>query len=124
MHIYSLQPILAVHDVQATAAWYVQKLGFRIGFLYGDPPSHGAVVSNEFTPEGAKIQLTRIAQDVPLQPQTMLYIFTGPAIDELYALYRKRDVTIDRVIETMPWGNREFRIKDINGYLIRFGTEV
>jgi RimJ/RimL family protein N-acetyltransferase len=33
---------------------------------------------------------------------TILYIFTGPAIDDLYELYRSRCVTIDRAIDTMP----------------------
>lgn len=117
--VYSAQPILAVTDVSATAAYYRDILGFTIAFLYGDPPTFGAVSLHEWTGEGAYIQLAQV--DTLAPPQVGLYLFAGPAIDELYARYRATGVQIERALAQQPWGMREFAIRDCNGYLLRFG---
>ena len=36
-------PILFVRDVPASAAFFKEKLGFEIDFLYGNPPFYGSV---------------------------------------------------------------------------------
>jgi RimJ/RimL family protein N-acetyltransferase/uncharacterized glyoxalase superfamily protein PhnB len=121
--IYSLQPVLSVPDVQATAEYYRDKLGFSISFLYGDPPTHGAVAHRQWTPDGAHIQLSKAnasATDHP--PSVALYLFVGSEIDTLYQRYQKNGVAIAREVQTQPWGMREFAIRDCNGYLLRFGT--
>src|SRR5579862_4996436 len=39
----SVVPILFVRDVSASAAFFREKLGFAIDFLYGAPPFYGSV---------------------------------------------------------------------------------
>ena len=39
----SAVPILFVRDVPASAAFFKEKLGFEIDFLYGAPPFYGSV---------------------------------------------------------------------------------
>ena len=56
---YSVQPILAVANVQETVDYYVDQLGFTLNFLYGDPPTHGAVAWHDWSTEGAIIQLSQ-----------------------------------------------------------------
>jgi catechol 2,3-dioxygenase-like lactoylglutathione lyase family enzyme len=34
-----LHPALAVSDVRAAAEFYTARLGFKLGFLIGDPPT-------------------------------------------------------------------------------------
>jgi [ribosomal protein S5]-alanine N-acetyltransferase len=122
VQVYSMQPILAVADVEATAAFYRDKLGFSISFLYGDPPTYGAVAHQQWTPDGATIQLAQ-RDDVAKQPPAVgLYLFVGAGIDILYQRYQQKGVTIVQELETHPWGMREFAIRDGNGYLLRFGT--
>lgn len=120
--VYSLQPILAVTDVAATAAYYRDKLGFTIAFLFGEPPTFGAVSLHEWTGEGAHIQLSEV--DMLTPPQVGLYLFAGPAIADLYARYRAAGVQVERDLADQPWGMREFAIRDCNGYLLRFGLPV
>lgn len=119
---YKLEPILAVADVQATADFYCNKLGFTVNFLYGDPPTHGAVSWQEWTTDGATIQLSYRPEANTTRKETGLYLFVGPDIDALYGRYRERAVTIVAELVTQPWGMREFTIEDCNGYLLRFGT--
>ncbi len=45
--LHSVAPILFVRDVPASAAFFQQKLGFQIDFLYGAPPFYGSVSRNQ-----------------------------------------------------------------------------
>ncbi len=122
--LYSLQPVLAVDDVMATAEYYRDQLGFTIDFLYGDPPTHGAVSCGQWTTESARIQLTQATADARRCASVTLYIMAGPDIDGLFEWYRARGVQIERPIASHPWGMREFAVQDCNGYVLRFGTPV
>ncbi|MCY4413064.1 MAG: GNAT family N-acetyltransferase [Caldilineaceae bacterium] len=118
---YSLAPILAVPDVLAAAEFYCDKLGFTIGFLFGDPPTHAGIHRGEWTNEGAHIQLTLADQPLAPKPQVGFYVFMGEDVDGLFARYQAAGVHIERELTDEPWGMREFAIRDCNGYLLRFG---
>lgn len=127
---YRLEPILAVPDVRAAAEWYRDMLEFSLDWLYGDPPTHGAVSLAQWTTEGARIQLTantagntEAAADPPgTASGTALYLFAGPDLDARYARYAARGVEVVREPADYPWGMREFAVRDLNGYLLRFGV--
>ena len=118
---YSLAPILAVPDVLAAAEFYCDKLGFTIGFLFGDPPTHAGIHRGEWTNEGAHIQLTLTDQPLSPKPQVGFYVFMGEDVDGLFEQYQAAGVHIEREPTNEPWGMREFAIRDCNGYLLRFG---
>ena len=122
--IYSVQPILAVPDVKATAEYYRDHLNFTIDWLYGEPPTFGAVSCKEWTPEGAHIQLTQTTAMLSAPQMISLYLFMGQDIDQWYQRYRAQGVQIERELNTYPWGMREFSVRDCNSYLLRFGTPV
>lgn len=119
---YGLQPILAVRDVQATARFYRDLLDFRIAFLSGDPPTYGAVSYGEWTTEGAQIRLAQRATGRAVDPRVELYIVVGPSIDDRYERYRARGAPIAASPVSRPWGEREFAIRDCNGYVLWFST--
>ena len=118
---YSLAPILAVPDVLAAAEFYCDKLGFTIGFLFGDPPTHAGIHRGEWTNEGAHIQLSLTDHPLPPRPQVGFYVFMGEDVDGLFEQYQAAGVHIEREPTNEPWGMREFAIRDCNGYLLRFG---
>lgn len=120
----SVEPVLVVRDVTATAEYYRDRLGFAIGFLYGDPPTHGGVSRGLWTPNRASVQLSLAESGVEIRPQGSIYFHTGAGIGALYEEYRRNDVDITQVLETMPWGVREFRVVDLNGYVLRFGANA
>lgn len=119
---YTVQPILLVPDVAATAKFYCEKLGFSLSFLYGDPPTHGAVSRGDWTTEGAHIQFSQRDELDATPCGVELYFFVGSQIGQLFAIYAANGVEVVREPATMPWGMREFAICDCNGYLLRFGT--
>ena len=119
--VYQLAPILAVPDVRAAAEFYCDKLGFSISFLYGDPPTHGGIHCGEWTPEGAHFQLSQSDEELPEKKTVAFYVTIGEDVDGLFARYKAAGVTIVREPTNEPWGMREFAIRDLNGYLLRFG---
>lgn len=119
--VYQLAPILAVPDVQAAAEFYCDKLGFTISFLYGDPPTHAGIHCGEWTPEGAHFQLSQFDEELPQKKTVAFYVTTGEDVDGLFARYKAAGVTVVREPTNEPWGMREFAIRDLNGYLLRFG---
>ena len=118
---YSLQPILAVADVRATAEYYRDKLGFEITFLFGDPPTYAGVRLAHWMATGAVIHLSR-TEALPPVAGLALYVDIGPGIDALHASFAARGVTMLGEVLSQPWGQREFAIRDCNGYTLRFGT--
>lgn len=118
---YSMAPILAVPNVEAATEFYSDKLGFTIGFLYGDPPTHAGIHRGEWTSEGAHIQFTLTDQPLPERPSVGFYVFMGEDVDGLFEEYQAAGVHIEREPTDEPWGMREFAIRDCNGYLLRFG---
>jgi catechol 2,3-dioxygenase-like lactoylglutathione lyase family enzyme len=118
---YGLHPILAVRDVEATAEYYRDTLGFAVAFLHGSPPTYGAVSLGEWSGAGASIHLAK-ADAPPPAPGLAVYLNVGPGIDALYATYRARGVDLVGEVVHQPWGARELALRDCNGYLLRFST--
>lgn len=116
-------PILSVGNVQATAEYYRDKLGFGIEFLYGRPATHAAVARGGWTQTGARIQLTQAEGVVDVRAIALL-VSVGPGLDALWASWRAAGVEIVSDPQDKPWGMREFSIRDCNGYLLRIATPV
>ena len=105
-------PTLAVPDVAATCDWYVEKLGFSLRFLWGEPPTHGAILLAE-----ACVHFWR---GEPQLGENWLYF----DVDNLAEMHRRAvagavEITLEPTDQ--PWGMREFNAIDLNGYKIRFG---
>jgi RimJ/RimL family protein N-acetyltransferase/catechol 2,3-dioxygenase-like lactoylglutathione lyase family enzyme len=118
---YGLHPVLQVGDIQATAAFYRDVLGFEIDFMYGEPPEYAGISRGDWTVERAQLHIAQVAAP-PETAGANLYITVGPELDQLCEQYRQNGVDIFSEPQTFPWGRREFAIRDLNGYQIWFGT--
>jgi len=121
---YAAEPVLPVQDVAATVEFYRTRLGFQVGFLYGDPPTHASVTRGEWSARAVRIQFTQTASKAVDNPAGQIYIFVGAEIDTLYAHYCGQAVSVIKEIASQPWAMREFTIADNNGHQLRFGTPV
>ena len=117
-----IEPVLVVSDVKESAEYYRDRLGFEIGFLFGDPPTHGGVSRSLWTPNRASLQLSLAQGDDEIRPTGWIYFHTGSGIDDLFDEYKRNDARFTRDLATMPHGLREFEIVDPNGYRLRFGA--
>ncbi len=111
----AVYPTLAVPSVADTCTWYVEKLGFDVRFLWGDPPTHGAVSFGKAS--------VHFWQGEPQLGQNWIY-FDVSDVERIYQMATENGVTITKAPETYSWGMREFNAVDLNGYNIRYGQFV
>lgn len=110
-----LHPGLPVPDVLAAADFYVGKLGFALGFTWGEPPSMAGVNLGE-----VQVFLERGA---PASGGSAVYFVVGDA-DELYAFHRGNGVEVVEALDDRPYGLRDYTVRDPYGYTLSFGHYI
>ena len=120
--LFQAQSVLLVHDVVASAEFYRDRLGFNIDFVYGD--QHAAVSHGDWTGAKVVIQLSKVPAERELSVSTYIYIYTDARLDDLCETYRHNGVNIVAEPTSYPYGMREFAIKDLNGHVLQFATQV
>ncbi len=115
---YGIAPVLPVRDVRAAVEFYRDKLGFEILFLHGDPPTYGVATLNDWTAGGATIHFSAASEI----GAASLYVNVGPDMARLEESCRARGVEIVKPLALMPWGQREFSIRDCDGHALCFSA--
>jgi catechol 2,3-dioxygenase-like lactoylglutathione lyase family enzyme len=106
---------LSVPDVAAAVDFYTTRLGFRKGFLWGDPPSFAGVNLGD-------VQM--FLQEGKASPSgTSVYFAIGNA-DELHDFHQSMNVPIAEPIADREYGFRDYTIRDLNGYFLTFGQNI
>jgi uncharacterized glyoxalase superfamily protein PhnB len=104
-----------VSDVAAAAEFYRTKLGFKVAFMFGDPPNiAGMNLGN--------VQMF-LELGTPSPEGCSVYFVVGNA-DELYEFQRESGVEIVLPPEDRFYGLRDYRIRDLNGYELSFGHHL
>lgn len=115
-----ISPVIPVADVPASADFYCRHLGFTLDFMTDDETY--ALVERD----GQALHLTGGADEAALKA-TRNNISMLILVDDVDALWRAVAATAPptktRPPEDKPWGVREFHILDLDGALLRFGTD-
>jgi catechol 2,3-dioxygenase-like lactoylglutathione lyase family enzyme len=114
---------LFVADIKASCDFFVEKLGFSIVFIYGDPPFYAQVKRDR-----GLINLRCVDRpviDPELRDRESLLssdmgVDTSEAIKQLYLEFQAKGVTFDQTLRKEPWGARTFIVKDPDGNLLLF----
>ena len=107
--------VLACKDVQDTVDFYCNTLGFKQHWLWEDPPTFGAVGLGDI--------------EIFLQSHPALaarieghsHYFHVDDLETLHARHVAAGAPIISPVANKPWGMREYVVRDLNGYHIRFG---
>ncbi|MEM7513019.1 MAG: VOC family protein [Bacteroidota bacterium] len=110
--------VLSVKDVEASLAFYRDKLGFEITFTWEEPASYAVLKRGEVS-----IHLTSSLNPPVQGDHTALYVFVYD-IEALYKDYLAREVPIDTHLNTRDYGMKDFDVLDPDGYRICFGQGV
>ena len=113
-------PVLQVADVAASADFYVSRLGFTSHGMWGDPPAFCIVQRGQVT---IALDQSRDDAPVPANQYWAAYIYVEDA-DAICAACQSAGVDIVRGPEDMPYGLRDFDIRDPDGHLICFGHDI
>jgi uncharacterized glyoxalase superfamily protein PhnB len=121
--IRQIAPVFFTADLPATLAYYGDKLGFECVGAYGDPPFYAIVAR-----DGHAVHF-RSVDEVVVHPEKYAvelldaYLLVED-VDAVYAEFAAKGVEFARELGDMPWGLREFVVKDCDGRLLAFGAEL
>ncbi|HEX2202680.1 MAG TPA: VOC family protein [Longimicrobium sp.] len=110
-----VHPALPVGDVLAAADFYTSKLGFTLGFTWGEPPTMAGVTLGD-------VQLF-LERGTP-SPAGVSVMFLMDDADELYAFHQASGVEVVEPIDDREYGIRDYAVRDLNGYVLGFGHPI
>jgi catechol 2,3-dioxygenase-like lactoylglutathione lyase family enzyme len=117
-------PQIFVTDMERAAAFYRDRLGFEVGYLYGDPPFYGLVERG-----GAGLNLRHVDElpfDAEARKREELLAATIVVrhLKELFLAYKEAGLEFHQSYREQPWGAHDFIVADPDGNLIHFATVV
>lgn len=108
-------PGLCVEDVSLAVEFYTTKLGFELGFVWGDPPTFAGVNLD-------KVQIF-LQQGTPSTKGCSISFVVGDA-DELHEFHKANRIEILQPLQDRPYGLRDYRVRDLYGYELAFGHYI
>ncbi len=118
-------PILLVADVQKSAGYYRDKLGFTYDRIWGEPPcfcmprrdGHIVMLSQVDDPK-------HIVPHYKVVPNMWNVYFWVDDVEAIYAELKERGATIDYELGVKEYGVKEVGVQDLDGYDIAFGQDL
>ena len=110
-------------DIPATLAFYKEKLGFECLGTWQDPPVYAIVARDQHAIHFRCAEPPAANPDKYADELLDAYLFIEDA-DTLYAEYAAKGVEFSREPANMPWQSREFVVKDGDGRLLAFGSNL
>lgn len=114
---------LYVRDLRASTDFFTTKLGFKIDFIYGDPPFYGQVSRDQAHLALRSMDEPFFAQDIREREELLSASITLASADEIQQLfvdYQAGDVPFAQPLRDEPWGAKTFIVRDPDGNLILF----
>ena len=118
--LLSAESQLFVTDIKRACNFFTGKLGFRIAFLYGEPPFYGQV-----SRDGASLNLRHVDacpfdQAMRRREEWLSASITVDDVKKLYLEFQAAGVEFFQQLRTEPWGARTFIVADPDGNLVLF----
>ena len=119
----AIEAQLFVSDVKASCAFFAEKLGFEVVFIYGEPPFYGQVRRDR-----ALLNLRLVCEpvfvgDIRERESLLAASMTVESPDEIKRLfleYQSAGVDFNQALKQEPWGARNFIVRDPDGNLLLF----
>jgi predicted 3-demethylubiquinone-9 3-methyltransferase (glyoxalase superfamily)/catechol 2,3-dioxygenase-like lactoylglutathione lyase family enzyme len=122
VELFSSVPVFLVDDVNRTAEWYRDHLGFRTGGIFPPTPPAGWA---SLVRDGAELMLQRLTG----YEKPELYRRRSGGVWDAYLRMRGVRLLFERVagepfvimpLTEQPYGDWEFEVRDPNGYVLVF----
>ena len=120
--IHSAVPVITTDDIRKAISYYTEVLGFSFDFEYGDPVVYAGVKSGDveiyfsYDPDfAASIKEQGICPEV--------FIWLTDA-DKVFKEHVENGAEVIESISDRPWGARQYVIKDVNGYHLKFAQPL
>lgn len=119
----SLAAHLYVRDMKASLDFFTAKLGFKVDFVYGEPPFYAqvsrdrALVALRFVEEPVFVEGVREREELL---SASITVARAEEIKALFLAYQAAEVTMVQKLRNEPWGAKTFVVRDPDGNLILF----
>jgi catechol 2,3-dioxygenase-like lactoylglutathione lyase family enzyme len=117
-------PVIFVADVQTSAAFFRDTLGFSIDFLHGNPPFYGAVSRDDACLHIKFVHQPVLAVGAEDKPDFINAFVDVDNVDALYTEYIQAGATFQQTLRTEPWGGRDFVVRDPDGNAVCFASRA
>lgn len=122
--IARIVPQFFTRNLDETLSYYDAALGFATQFIYGEPACYAGAIRDGQSIFFRHVDgITNNLEEKYSKEYLDAYLRVED-IETIYEEYGLRQVDFHRRIETMPWGYREFVVKDCDGRLLCFGQEM
>lgn len=115
-------PQLFVSDVEASCRFFVDKLGFTVCFIYGQPAFYALIQR-----DSARLNLRYVhAPVLNREVENDLLSASIPVgnVNRLYLEYLSVEVPMAQRLKKQPWGAEDFIVRDLDGNLIHFAQSI
>ena len=121
--IRQIAPVFFTTDIPGTLAYYKDKLGFECVGAWQDPPTYAIVARDRQAVHFRCAEPPTPNPDKYADELLDAYLNVDDA-DALYAEYAANGVEFTRKLANTPWHSREFVVKDCDGRLLAFGSNL
>ena len=119
----ALEAQLFVADVKRSCDFYVEKLGFAVAFVYGEPPHYAQVVRDDVRINLRLVGEPVFAGDIRERENLLsasITVGTANEIEQLFLSYQAAGVRFHQALQKETWGARTFVVSDPDENLILF----
>lgn len=120
--IHSTVPVIGTDDIQKSILYYTKVLGFSLDFEYGDPIVYAGVKSGNaeiyFTYDPGFLEAIRENQ---VHPEVFIWLSDANSSFETHVA---NGAEIIEPISDRPWGARQYVVREINGYHLKFAQSL
>jgi uncharacterized glyoxalase superfamily protein PhnB len=122
--LLSIAPYFFVRDLQKSAAYYSDQLGFVHGRFWGDPPNF--CVTRR---EGLTVMLSSTEDPTKVRPNSKdgeawdAYVSITDS-ESLFQEFKRRGAEIVYEPSVTFYSHREFAVRDPDGYILAFGQDL
>ena len=121
--IRQIAPQFFTTDITGTRAYYKDKLGFECLGTWHDPPVYAIVARDQRAIHFRCAEPPAANPDKYADELLDAYVSVEDP-DSLYAEYAAKGLQFVRELANTPWHSREFVVKDCDGRLLAFGSNL
>ena len=122
-HFHGVVPVFLVDDVEATAEYYRDVLGFEVDFIWGADASYGRVLRDDaiidFVRSDPPGNRNSVAAAGVTQGADALIVVGD--VEDVYIEIQEKGATVRERLEVREYGMLDCMIEDLNGYRLTIG---
>jgi len=124
MGLSPVRPMLAVTDLQRTIRFYAEKLGFKLGDTFGDPPVWCSLSRDNCEMMFNAPPRECVINDVPRSAKDYQIYYINPSdVVALHSEFKAKGVAVTN-LRVAIYGMKEFEVRDPDDHWLWFGQET